>query len=146
MFMPWNINDIMLFAKLHSEVFKLPSKCIFLEWVGAGMSYSYLSDLETWIVSFYSPQKCHCKNKFTTVSYYCYVGAWMIQWYKLIFCFSLYCFKLGLAPQIEDLYGKVTFTGMHFILVQCIAEGICNTTVVLSVHPSVCRTLTLWIT
>jgi len=29
------------------------------------------------------------------------------------FCFlySLYLFKLGLAPQITDLYGKVAFTG-----------------------------------
>ena len=25
--------------------------------------------------------------------------------------FSLYLFKLGMAPQIEDLYGKVKFTG-----------------------------------
>ncbi|KAK3096452.1 hypothetical protein FSP39_000292 [Pinctada imbricata] len=32
---------------------------------------------------------------------------------RVIYCLhalSLYCFKLGLAPQIEDLYGKVTFT------------------------------------
>lgn len=29
---------------------------------------------------------------------------------------SLYCFKLGIAPQIEDLYGKVQFTGnVHII-------------------------------
>lgn len=27
------------------------------------------------------------------------------------FFFSLYLFKLGLAPQIQDLYGKVDFTG-----------------------------------
>lgn len=26
-------------------------------------------------------------------------------------CYSLYLFKLGLAPQIQDLYGKVDFTG-----------------------------------
>lgn len=26
--------------------------------------------------------------------------------------FSLYLFKLGLAPLIQDLYGKVDFTGM----------------------------------
>ena len=25
-------------------------------------------------------------------------------------CFSLYLYKLGLAPQIQDLYGKATFT------------------------------------
>lgn len=32
---------------------------------------------------------------------------------RVIYCLhalSLYCFKLGIAPQIEDLYGKVTFT------------------------------------
>lgn len=29
----------------------------------------------------------------------------------LVFFFSLYLFKLGLAPQIQDLYGKVDFTG-----------------------------------
>lgn len=29
---------------------------------------------------------------------------------------SLYCFKLGIAPQIEDLYGKVQFTGnVHIV-------------------------------
>lgn len=27
------------------------------------------------------------------------------------FLYSLYLFKLGLAPQIADLYGKVAFTG-----------------------------------
>lgn len=27
---------------------------------------------------------------------------------------SLYLFKLGLAPQIQDLYGKVDFTGKEF--------------------------------
>lgn len=27
---------------------------------------------------------------------------------------SLYLFKLGLAPQIQDLYGKVDFTGKKF--------------------------------
>lgn len=31
--------------------------------------------------------------------------------YLLIFFSSLYLFKLGLAPQIQDLYGKVDFTG-----------------------------------
>lgn len=31
---------------------------------------------------------------------------------EFVFYFSsLYCFKLGIAPQIEDLYGKVQFTG-----------------------------------
>lgn len=28
---------------------------------------------------------------------------------------SLYLFKLGLAPQIQDLYGKVDFTGKELI-------------------------------
>lgn len=27
--------------------------------------------------------------------------------------FSLYLFKLGIAPQIQDLYGKVEFTGIN---------------------------------
>ncbi len=27
-------------------------------------------------------------------------------------CFSLYLFKLGRAPQIQDLYGKIKFTGI----------------------------------
>lgn len=31
--------------------------------------------------------------------------------FLLIFFSSLYLFKLGLAPQIQDLYGKVDFTG-----------------------------------
>lgn len=26
-------------------------------------------------------------------------------------CFSLYLYKLGIAPQIQDLLGKVDFTG-----------------------------------
>ena len=26
-------------------------------------------------------------------------------------CFSLYLYKLGIAPQIQDLIGKVPFTG-----------------------------------
>ena len=34
----------------------------------------------------------------------------------LLVCFSLYMFKLGLAPQIQDLYGKVQFTGEFFIV------------------------------
>lgn len=35
------------------------------------------------------------------------------QFLSISFCFlySLYLFKLGLAPQITDLYGKVAFTG-----------------------------------
>lgn len=31
--------------------------------------------------------------------------------YLLLLFSSLYLFKLGLAPQIQDLYGKVDFTG-----------------------------------
>lgn len=36
--------------------------------------------------------------------------AW--SWHVSALSFSLYLFKLGLAPQIQDLYGKLDFTGM----------------------------------
>ena len=35
-------------------------------------------------------------------------------------CYSLYLFKLGLAPQIQDLYGKVDFTGKSVNTSLCI--------------------------
>lgn len=30
--------------------------------------------------------------------------------------FSLYLYKLGIAPQIQDLLGKVAFTGKYWFL------------------------------
>lgn len=43
---------------------------------------------------------------------------WVITGYNFITAFSfqfcsLYLFKLGIAPQIQDLLGKVDFTGKH---------------------------------
>lgn len=38
---------------------------------------------------------------------------------RVIYCIhalSTHLFKLGKAPQIQDLYGKVNFTGINFIL------------------------------
>lgn len=38
---------------------------------------------------------------------------------RVIYCIhalSTHLFKLGKAPQIQDLYGKVNFTGTNFIL------------------------------
>lgn len=38
---------------------------------------------------------------------------------RVIYCIhalSTHLFKLGKAPQIQDLYGKVNFTGISFIL------------------------------
>ena len=35
--------------------------------------------------------------------------------------FSLYLFKLGMAPQIEDLYGKVNFTGIITVFIRITA-------------------------
>lgn len=38
---------------------------------------------------------------------------------RVIYCIhalSTHLFKLGKAPQIQDLYGKVNFTGTSFIL------------------------------
>lgn len=41
-----------------------------------------------------------------------YSSKFYLMLIKNLFYFtSLYCFKLGIAPQIEDLYGKVQFTG-----------------------------------
>lgn len=39
----------------------------------------------------------------------------MILHFKFLLC-SLYLFKLGLAPQIQDLLGKVDFTGNKLII------------------------------
>ena len=45
----------------------------------------------------------------------------VLMYYCVTCDFSLYLFKLGLAPQIQDLYGKINFTGLHsWHLYQCI--------------------------
>lgn len=41
---------------------------------------------------------------------------------RAIYCIhalSSHLFKLGKAPQIQDLYGKVNFTGTRVILLYC---------------------------
>lgn len=52
--------------------------------------------------------------KFGIVRYLFKFYLMLIQ--NLFYFFSLYCFKLGIVFQIEDLYGKVQFIGNVYIV------------------------------
>lgn len=75
-------------------------------WLGTGA--------KTWRDSCWCPGALwwsHCDGLGCCRSFWREKGVTAHSWCVSASSFSLYLFKLGLAPQIQDLYGKVDFTG-----------------------------------